>query len=850
MSYRLTVISAISVVLASVSLFSVINGAGWLLAGIGAAATMAVAGTLTRLAPVPSAVAATVLALLAAVPLVLSGHWYGIAVAAVMLAVTAASGTGQRLARAVATSVTYLTALLAYLTLVFARAHAAAWVVPTPASMRYLEHLIGQAMTESHYAPPVPAEPGLLLVAAGGIGLIAAAADLIAVRLRSPAIAGLPLLVLFSVPIATSVKQTGTGEAVAFCIAVTGFLALLAADSRDRLRLWGRLVTVWGRGVSQDEQGPDTRALSASGRRVGAAAVGLAVLVPLLLPGLHVHSLFHRDTSAGPGTAGAQLPDPLVRMDSQLRQGKPRPVLRYRPLRGSQATGQYLQVYVLNYDSASQSWVLVAPRSPGRAVFGQRLLASAPGLLPPTPTQTVRLQISLGQVSGYASSFLPLPYAAERLQVPGTWREDPQTLMVYSEQPLSGLRYTVTSAVAGPSDSDLDGALALAPAGQLRADTSYNGPDRAELLKIAYKITKHAQTPYAKALALQDWFLRTGHFTYTLHPDLPSSSAGLVDFLTRQRAGFCQQFAFAMATLARLLGIPARVAIGYTGGTRQPDGRWLVTTGDAHAWPELYFDGIGWLRFEPTPGGAAGQGTATPPAYASGSAIAQQAGTGPATAPSDTSPAKSNPGESGTGTKLGGHRGLRITGPVSAGAAAQARSSFPVALVVVIALALACLLPGAVRWMSRRRRWAAARTDAGLAHAAWRELRADLADYRVAVRVSDSPRALAARVAADCGLDKAATAALRRIAFAEERARYAAAPGPASGLRADVTVVRRALAQHASRRVRWLARLLPASVLGPAGQGLRQSLDMFGWLDAIRIRRRTGRRGGLLRRAD
>ena len=82
-------------------------------------------------------------------------------------------------------------------------------------------------------------------MAAAGIGLMAVATDLLAVRLRSPAIAGLPLLVLFSVPITTNAKQGGFGATLVFCLGMIGYLSLLAADGRERLRIWGRLVTVW-----------------------------------------------------------------------------------------------------------------------------------------------------------------------------------------------------------------------------------------------------------------------------------------------------------------------------------------------------------------------------------------------------------------------------------------------------------------------------------------------------------------------------------------------------------------------------------------------------------------------------
>ena len=96
------------------------------------------------------------------------------------------------------------------------------------------------------------------------------------------------------------------------------------------------------------------------------------------------------------------------------------------------------------------------------------------------------------------------------------------------------------------------------------------------------------------------------------------SSAALIQFLTKTKEGYCQQFAFGMAVLARLAGIPARVVVGYTQGSFIGNDNWQVKTSDAHAWPELYFPGDGWLRFEPTPpnaAGLAGQATAIAPPY-------------------------------------------------------------------------------------------------------------------------------------------------------------------------------------------------------------------------------------------
>src|SRR5690606_36499419 len=83
----------------------------------------------------------------------------------------------------------------------------------------------------------------------------------------------------------------------------------------------------------------------------------------------------------------------------------------------------------------------------------------------------------------------------------------------------------------------------------------------------------------------------------------------------RHRRGDCEQFAASMALMARIIGIPSRVAMGYTPGSEVRPGEWVVRSRDAHAWPELYFQGTGWVRFEPTPAGVAGQGTADTPLY-------------------------------------------------------------------------------------------------------------------------------------------------------------------------------------------------------------------------------------------
>ena len=152
------------------------------------------------------------------------------------------------------------------------------------------------------------------------------------------------------------------------------------------------------------------------------------------------------------------------------------------------------------------------------------------------------------------------------------------------------------------------------PAAIARSYLGFKSPVTRQLTKIAQQVTKGKKTAFDKAVALERYFL-SSRFSYSLQSNVANSPQGLLNFLNVTRSGYCQQFAFAISVLARLIGIPSRIAIGYTAGKPGPHGTWVVTTADAHAWPELYFSGVGWLRFEPTPVGVGGQETAVEPSY-------------------------------------------------------------------------------------------------------------------------------------------------------------------------------------------------------------------------------------------
>jgi transglutaminase-like putative cysteine protease len=801
-SNRRTGAAALAVIASSISLYPIFIGTAWFWAACGSVAVVALTGTLTRLRPLPIAL----------------------------------------------TPAATLVALVLYLNVAFSNTTSLYHLLPTPSSLSALWHIAGQGFSESsRYAPPVPELRGMVLLAAAGVGLSAVLTDFIAVRLESAALAGLPLLLLFTEPFTLSVSRGFLGTTIAFCAGVAGYLTLLSSEARDRIKEWEHPDSAGG-------DAPDTRPLAATGRRVGFASVAVALCVPLFLPGLHVTRLFGSGQpgiggSGGHGSAGGGFPDPYTQLSQELHQTQASTVLTYK---SSASSPDYLQIYTLDKLTDSgwklfgrpESVVAVAPRLP--APPG---LASTAGASSALTTVTIA-----GGVSNDYLNALPAPYPATTLRTTGTPRADRSTLMLFDEDvAFAGLTYNVTSLTEDPATVALNDAPA--PAAGITGDylsvpASYDG-----LRSAAEQVVTqaNAKTELQKAVALQDW-LSGGSFTYTLNAPSVVNAAGVKNFLATKK-GYCQQFSFTMAVFARLLGIPSRVAVGFTSGQQNPTSNvWQVTTHDAHAWPELYFQGYGWLRFEPTPTGGAGQDTAYQPPYS-------QLGNAPTTSPAKTAPAVAPGGGSASSSAPGQHlKPNQILGNDQTGggpAAGGGVSPWEVLGLVLAGLVVVlAVTPWSVRRVVRRRRWRERgdgqgppadrmrARDAARAHAAWLELRDDLTDHGAGSLPSESPRAAAARAGDRLDLGSSARAALARISIAEERARYAPAPADGSRLRADSAEVRRAIAAAVPRATRWRARLVPASVLGPAVNATVAGADR---LRGPRVRRpearpRTGRK--------
>jgi len=615
---------------------------------------------------------------------------------------------------------------------------------------------------------------------------------------------------------------------------VVGYLGLLSADGRHRLRLWGRLVHPWH---DEENEGPDIRPLTAAGRRIGSAAVVLALSLPLLIPGLRQHRLFPGTGGGGGGGYHGQIsfPKPLDALNSELRETRPTTILTYRT---TDVQPPYLQVYVLDKLGTSQ-WTMAPPENP--AALTNKTMPQVPGLLPATPVIPLRetIKLSSNLASSANVSYLPLPYAPRQVKIDGNWRVDSTSLTVLATNAkLAGLQYTVFGKDPNPLPPQLIAAPPPPPA--VQADEYVPSAYRS-LRHLARHVTAHQHSDYAKAVALQNWFTQTGNFVYSIDGVSSSNSPqALKDFLTKAKKGYCQQFAFGMAVLARLLHIPARVVIGYTQGTLVTTDTWQVKTSDAHAWPELYFSGAGWLRFEPTPAniaGLAGQATAFSPPYSNPQEDAS-INSNPQTLPSAGDPNQVTlPGHSSKKGFIGKLKGA--TGGAGGAGLNRKGASSPLAAVAIALLAVLLIAPGVTRLVTRRWRWLKAHDDAARAHVAWCELRDDLTDHRTPSRPSESPRALASRLAQVLNLTAAEREALERIALAEERASYANSPAGSAQLRSDTAAVRRAMARSSGLRARWSARIVPTSALVPARAGLQHVLDVFGWIELATTRARN-----------
>ncbi len=758
------------------------------------------------------AFAATLAAAGAMLPLIDTAGW--IVQAAFLLAIQSGVGALARrvpLARPLTVGVQALVGLL-LLTVVFAREQALIGVLPGPEAFEQFGQLLTAGGEDvGRYAIPAPPTDGIRLMVIGGLLVIGLAVDALAVTFRSAAPAGLPLLALYSV----AAGLAGGGASwLWFLLAASGYLLLLLAEGRDRLSQWGR---VFG-GAAPTQARPATGFESAgghalapvrTGRRIGALALGVALVVPAALPALDGGLLdgTGSGTGAGPGGGTISAVNPLVSLQDSLNQPDNREVIRYRT-NATDTKDLYLRIVALDQFDGT-AWKT-----------SERKVRGVPDRLPQpeglgSKVATTEIKTNISSAGSYRQSWLPLPYPATRVQIDGRWRFEPEgrTLVGDRGQNTRGAQYSVNSLLVKPTADQLASAP-VAPAGLLREYTKVPEVLPEGVKDTAEKVTAGATNDYERAVKLQDWFAVDGGFTYDTNVQSGTGVTAISRFLQRKE-GFCIHFSFSMAAMARTLGIPARVAVGFTPGSPRSDGTMSVGLTDAHAWPELYFEGVGWTRFEPTPSrGTAPDYTQSEAPSGGPSSPAQpepSASTAPSAAPSvsDTCPPQARKlGECGAAAPQD------LTPPGDSG--------FPLGTVLGVGLAVLVgvgvpLLP--MLWRLRvtaRRTGSGGRTPADARArtlAAWLEVIDTAWDHGILPDDSQTPRKAAARIVRLGGLEGEAADSVHRVASAVEQVLYAPDPQPGTGLADDVERIRAGLRAGASRATQLRALLAPRSTV-------------------------------------
>ncbi|MFD5752648.1 DUF3488 and DUF4129 domain-containing transglutaminase family protein [Streptomyces sp. NPDC127033] len=754
--------------------------------------------------------AATVMAAGALTPLVESPTW--LIQCAFMVGVVSGVGALARrvpLARPL-TVVLQAVSVLLLLTLVFAKEQALFGFVPTPDAVQEFGRLLTSGGDDvGRYAIPAPATEGIRLMLIGGVLVIGLAVDAIAVTFRSAAPAGLPLLALYSVAAGLS---GGGGGWVWFLLAATGYLLLLLAEGRDRLSQWGRVFGGAPRppGRFSSAFDPNGRAPVRTGRRIGVVALGVALAVPAALPALDGGLLAGAGAGNGSGVGGGgtiSAVNPLVSLQDNLNQPEDREALRYKT-NAKDTQDLYLRIMALDkFDGTS--WR-----------FSQRNVEDVPDTLPTAPglrsdVEATEIRTTISAAGWYRQNYLPMPYPASEVKIDGRWRFEPtgRTLVGDRGQSTRGARYEVTSLQVNPTRQQLASAPA-APSGLLREYTQVPSVLPEVVRSTALEVTAGAANDYEKAVKLQDWFALDGGFTYNTAVDSGTGVTAITRFL-RNKEGFCVHFSFSMAAMARTLGIPARVAVGFTPGTPQADGTMSVGLRDAHAWPELYFEGVGWTRFEPTPSrGSTPDYTReeTPTGTPSDSA---SEGADPSAAPSaEPSASETCPAQA---QRLG-----ECDPTAEAGVLPPTDTGTPLGTVLaVVAGALAVLLLPLLPLLWRTRVRAGRLGPSGRTPedstartlAAWREVIDTAWDHGIPPDESGTPRKTAERIVRLGGLDGEAAAAVHRVAGSVEQVLYAPVPRPGTGLAEDARLIREGLSAAVGRWTRLRALLAPRSAV-------------------------------------
>jgi transglutaminase-like putative cysteine protease len=583
-----------------------------------------------------------------------------------------------------------------------------AWVVgghtvaglPTPATFSGLGQAAAHTVDAFRAAiVPAPSTPELVLLAAAGTWVCAAVADGLARRRQAGLLSVVPLVVVHAFVATLGTSRWRPLTAFAFAGAVCAFAVVEQAEGLPR-----------GWAVSRSPR-PYRPALASSALAVvvATAALALGPVVPggASEPILDVHAF------------GVQLDvsrvelNPLVDLRPQLSSPTARELFTVRS-----ALPAYWRLTALDrFDG--RLW------SPARPV-PRRLEHRVPESQRPQ-AEPLRQEF---RITALDSPWLPAAHRALRVRAAGA-RLDPESDSVITRRGSQEVRtYRVESGLPGEEETAARPEARRLRGAELERYLALPDDFPASVRALARRFVAGTSTPYDQAIALQD-HLRVG-YAYYEEARPGHSNDDLEYFLFRSLHGYCEQFAGAFAAMARSLGLPARLAVGFTPGTYDPDdGVWRVTTKNAHAWPELYLDGMGWVPFEPTPGRAQ-------PFQGDGGSAALLAQLRPATGRSRAGGDASSPAAS---ILLDGSRARDLGPPKGDLPGGPGLTGWLAGLPLVLGSTL--LLAPLAKGLRRRARRAGRRGER--VAAAWRESLDRLVEAGLAPRGGETPLEFAAR---------------------------------------------------------------------------------------------------------
>jgi transglutaminase-like putative cysteine protease len=711
----------------------------------------------------------------------------GLAVAARRLGI----GTGT-------TVVVSAAALFVYLVLIF-QARNSFFLLPSPDAIVGLGRSIGDALRHSEVDfAPVPVRTGYVVLVVIGMWTATTIAEIATFRWRRPLLAALPCIALFCIQVTVG---TGTGAAflvVAFLLALLTYWGL---ESAHRVRSWGRWVPAF-----EGREGREPESVTgALARRMGAGCVAAALVAPFVVPALGDGLLAWRNEIGeggfGSGRGSGNI-NPLVSIVPNLVNQSTDVLFRVRAERS-----EYWRLFSLA-DFDGRDWNAVA--GAGEEPVADAVSFERGSNSPRADTEPLEQTFTFETLE---SDALPAAINPFEVDLPDeqslSYDEENQDLTL-ADAAREGFTYTVQSNVPRLTYQEL---LEAEPG---RLDPVYTGIAGASerVQRRAAELATDPETgeplpPGEFLVRLQDYLRR---FRYELVPeaiDIAEEGASvdyLEQFLFETKRGYCQQFATAFALLARSQGIPTRVTVGFLPGDRDPQTDEFVVTGvNTHAWPEVYFDDHGWVRFDPTP-----RLEAPEPRY-----------TRPPLGPLGRGPGAGGPGGIGAALELQGNvtdrrlagaaSGAAIVGEGRAGeigrgrvpenpAWAQAFNRVALAIAVLGILFLA-LVPSLKRWRIERR-YRRARGPDGEAAAAFRHFEDEAAELAAPRGPAESAVAFAARLA---GLRKVPSADAERLARIYEAAEYAP-QGVAAGQARQAKVLARKLRGAMWARASWWTR--------------------------------------------